>query len=211
LLESENLGTNPHPAHPQGIEKVRNTDNLCSHQPAAPSNEDQGGYFWCGWNVSRAGPGGGDPKQWWVRPFYRSWRQRPVQHLQQRFEPLRAGLCRGAVPRNARRFGGRRHIHRPCQIYCAGPADTNSCCNSLLGTEPDPGWFEVSGTSQAAPIRPSITADRDSYTGSHTADVNPLLYMLFNFASHPLPRHHRHRAGAAGCDQQRHVPYHIWL
>jgi hypothetical protein len=167
LLESENLGTNPHPAHPQGIEKVRNTDNLCSHQPAAPSNEDQGGYFWCGWNVLRAGPGGGDPRQWWVR--------------------------------------------RPCQVYCAGPADTNSCCNSLLGTEPDPGWFEVSGTSQAAPIRPSITADRDSYTGSHTADVNPLLYMLFNFASHPLPRHHRHRAGAAGCDQQRHVPYHIWL
>ncbi len=62
-LESDNPGTNPHPGPPaRGTETVWNVRNLCSDAPAAPSNGNQGGYFWCG----ATGAAGGGSSQYWA-------------------------------------------------------------------------------------------------------------------------------------------------
>jgi len=50
----------------------------------------------------------------------------------------------------------------------------------LTGSEPAPGWFQIGGTSLAAPLLVAIFADRDGYQGQRTGAANPLLYSLFN-------------------------------
>jgi subtilase family serine protease len=182
-LESDNPGTNPNPAYPQGVETVWNTGNLCSNQPAAPSNDNKGGYYWCTMNVQRVGAGGGGPSQWWGRPFYQRG-----PGVNSRFSSYGNGSTQCALA----------SVGTPCRetpdvsadsdpftglaAYCTGTADTNSLCNQLLGQEPVPGWVEVGGTSQATPMWAAITADRDSYTGLRTGNLNPLVYLLFNIA-----------------------------
>ncbi|MGH3405931.1 MAG: S53 family peptidase, partial [Streptosporangiaceae bacterium] len=49
-------------------------------------------------------------------------------------------------------------------------------------TEPAPGWFMIGGTSMSTPLWAATTADRDSFAGLRTGNVNPLLYLLFNTA-----------------------------
>jgi subtilase family serine protease len=184
-LESDNPGTNPHPAYPQGIETVWNTDNLCSSQPADPSNDNRGGYFWCARSVSQAGAGGGGPSQWWGRPFYQRGPGVDSQYSTYGNGSTDCALASAGTPcRETPDVSADADIFTGLAEYCTGPAGTNSWCNSLLGGEPDPGWFEVGGTSQATPIWASITAARDSYTGSRTGNINPLLYLLFNLAPH---------------------------
>jgi subtilase family serine protease len=182
-LESDNPGTNPRPAYPQGIETVWNTDNLCSNQPAEPSNDNQGGYFWCARSVSMAGAGGGGPSQWWGRPFYQRGPGVSSQYSTYGNGSTECALASAGTPcRETPDISADADIFTGLTEYCTGPAGTNSWCNSLLGGEADRGWFEVGGTSQATPIWASIAADRDSYTGSRTGNLNPLLYLLFNLA-----------------------------
>ncbi len=40
----------------------------------------------------------------------------------------------------------------------------------------------IGGTSMSTPLWAATTADRDSYTGLRTGNINPLLYLLFNIA-----------------------------
>jgi subtilase family serine protease len=182
-LESFNPGTNPHPAYPQGIETVWNTDNLCSSQPAGPSNDNQGGYFWCTRAVSQAGAGGGGPSQWWGRPFYQRGPGVSSQYSTYGNGSTQCALASAGAPcRETPDISADADIFTGPADYCHGPANTNSWCNSLLASQPDPGWFEVGGTSLSTPMWASITADRDSYTGSRTGNINPLLYLLFNTA-----------------------------
>jgi subtilase family serine protease len=182
-LESDNPGTNPHPAYPQGIETVWNTDNLCSSQPAAPSNDNRGGYFWCSRTVSQAGAGGGGPSQWWGRPFYQHGPGVNSQYSTYGNGSTHCALASTGTPcRETPDVSADADIFTGLAEYCTGAANTNSWCNSILGGEPDPGWFEVGGTSQATPIWASITADRDSYAGSRAGNLNPLVYQLFNIA-----------------------------
>jgi subtilase family serine protease len=183
-LESFNPGTNPHPAYPQGIETVWNTDNLCGNQPAAPSNDNLGGYSWCSRSVvSRAGAGGGGPSQWWGRPFYQRGRGVSSQYSTYGNGSTQCALASAGTPcRETPDISADADIFTGPADYCTGPANTNSWCNSLLSSEPDPGWFEVGGTSLSTPMWASITADRDSYTGSRTGNINPLLYALFTIA-----------------------------
>jgi subtilase family serine protease len=198
-LESDNPGTNPHPAYPQGVETVWNTDNLCSSQPPAPSNDNQGGLFWCARGVSMAGAGGGGPSQWWGRPFYQHGPGVNSPYSTYGNGSTHCALASAGTPcRETPDISADADIFTGLSEYCTGPANTNSWCNSLLGGEPDPGWFEVGGTSQATPIWASITADRDSYTGSRTGNINPLLYLLFNLA----PRTYFHDITGIGPAQQ---------
>ena len=38
------------------------------------------------------------------------------------------------------------------------------------------GWFGIGGTSLSSPLWAAVTADRDSYQGRRTGNINPLLY-----------------------------------
>jgi subtilase family serine protease len=182
-LESDNPGTNPHPAYPQGIETVWNTDNLCSNQSAAPSNDNKGGFFWCARSVSQAGAAGGGPSQWWGRPFYQQGPGVNSQYSTYGNGSTQCALASVGTPcRETPDVSATADIFTGLAEYCTGPANTNSWCNSLLAGEPLRGWFEVGGTSQSTPIWASIIADRDSYTGLRTGNLNPLAYLLFNIA-----------------------------
>jgi subtilase family serine protease len=180
-LESDNPGTNPDPAYPQGAETVWNVHNLCSNQAPAPSNGNEGGLFWCARSVSRVGAGGGGPSEWWGRPFYQRGPGVNSRYSTYGNGSTNCALASVGTPcRETPDISADADIFTGESDYCAGPANTNSWCNSLLSQEPDPGWFEVGGTSMATPMWASITADRDSYTGSRAGNLNPLLYLLFN-------------------------------
>jgi subtilase family serine protease len=183
-LESFNPGTNPHPAYPTGLETVWNTDNLCGSQPPAPSNGNLGGYSWCSRAVvSRAGAGGGGPSQWWGRPFYQRGPGVSSPYSTYGNGSTQCALASAGTPcRETPDISADADIFTGPADYCHGPANTNSWCNSLLSGEQDPGWFEVGGTSLSTPMWASITADRDSYTGSRAGNINPLLYALFSSA-----------------------------
>ena len=198
-LESDNPGTNPHPAYPRGAETVWNTDNLCSEQPPAPSNDNKGGFFWCARSVSQAGAGGGGPSQWWGRPFYQVGPGVNSQYSTFGNGSTDCALASIGTPcRETPDVSADADIFTGLAEYCTGPANTNSWCHSLLGGQPLPGWFEVGGTSQSTPIWTSIIADRDSYTGLRTGNINPLVYMLFNLA----PRKYFHDITGVGRAQQ---------
>jgi subtilase family serine protease len=42
------------------------------------------------------------------------------------------------------------------------------------------GWFQIGGTSLSGPLWAAIIADRDSYQGHRSANINPLLYFWLN-------------------------------
>ena len=65
--------------------------------------------------------------------------------------------------------------------YCTGSDNTPfSDCGSFESTYVLPGWFPIGGTSLSSPLLSGIFADRDSYTGQRTGNVNPLLVALFD-------------------------------
>jgi kumamolisin len=198
-LESDNPGTDPHPAYPQGVETVWNPHNLCSNQGPEPSNGNEGGFFWCARSVSRVGSGGGGPSQWWGRPFYQYGPGVNSKYSTYGNGSADCALARTGTPcRETPDISAEADIFTGGSDYCTGPANSNSWCNSLLSQEPDPGWFEVGGTSMASPLWSSIITDRDSYTRSRAGNINPLLYLLFNLA----PAYYFHDITGVGPAQQ---------
>ena len=104
--ETDNPGTNAHPAYPAAKETVWNVDNLCNE------STDEGGetgLFWC--NTTGAGGGGIQqllgPAVLPARPGH----QQPVHHPRQRHDPVRVRREGRRVPRGARRLGQRRPVH----------------------------------------------------------------------------------------------------
>jgi subtilase family serine protease len=162
-FESDNPGTNEHPgpARPN-VETVWNTDNLCSDQAPAASNDGQGGYFWCAFT----GAGGGGVSDVWRRPFYQLGRG--VGNSAMRETP--------DVSADADPYTGYAE-------YCTGNASTvESFCGTFSGGQPDPGWFGIGGTSLSSPLWSALIADRNGFQGHRTGNVNPLVYLLFNVA-----------------------------
>ena len=198
-LESDNPGTDPHPAYPQGVETVWNPHNLCSNQGPEPSNGNEGGFFWCARSVSQVGSGGGGPSQWWGRPFYQYGPGVNSKYSTYGNGSTDCALARTGTPcRETPDISAEADIFTGMSEYCTGPANTNSWCNSLLSSQPLPGWFEVGGTSQSSPLWASIITDRDSYTGWRAGNINPLLYLLFNIN----PGHYFHDITGVGPAQQ---------
>jgi subtilase family serine protease len=171
-LESDNPGTNPNPGPPAtGTETVWNVRNLCSSAAAAPSNDKQGGYFWCG----ATGAGGGGSSQYWGRPFYQ---QGPgVNNSYETFGngTTNCSLAATGTPcRQVPDISANADEYTPYAEYCTGSAATvNSVC-ATIGT--GGGWFGIGGTSLSSPLWAAVTADRDSYQGRRTGNINPLVY-----------------------------------
>jgi subtilase family serine protease len=185
-LEGDNPGTNPNPGAPApGTETVWNTDNLCSSQAPAASNDNEGGYFWC----AETGAGGGGFSQYWGRPFY----QRGPGVNNPNYSSSAGTVDSSGITECSLAATG-----SPCREdpdvsanadpytgyaeYCTGnpnPPDY-STCGTFSDSEPAPGWFGIGGTSLSSPLWAAIIADRDSYQGQRTGNINPLVYSLFN-------------------------------
>jgi kumamolisin len=169
-LESDNPRTNPNPGPPAtGTETVWNVRNLCSDAPAVPSNDKQGGYFWRGVGRRRRRiqpvlgpavlPGG-------------AGREQLVRDVRQRHDELLARHGGDPVP-PVPDISANADEYTPYAEYCTGSAATvNSVC-ATIGS--GGGWFGIGGTSLSSPLWAAVTADRDSYQGRRTGNINPLL------------------------------------
>ncbi|HUZ25038.1 MAG TPA: S53 family peptidase [Streptosporangiaceae bacterium] len=170
-LESANPGTNPKPAYPLGQETVWNVDNLCN---ASASEGGQPGFFWCG----ATGAGGGGSSEFWGRPFYQIGRgvnnpNTTVANGTTQCQLASTGTpCREApdVSANADEF-------TPYAEYCTNNANTpEGICGQFSSTNA-PGWFGIGGTSLSSPLWSAIIADRDSFQGHRSGNINPTLYL----------------------------------
>ena len=171
-LESDNPGSNPHPGRPaKGTETVWNVRNLCSNAPAAPSNDNQGGFFWC----AASGAGGGGSSQYWGRPFYQRGPGVNNSYVTYGNGTTNCSLAATGTPcRQVPDISANADEFTPYAEYCTGSAATvNSVC-ATIGT--GGGWFGIGGTSLSSPLWAAVTADRDSYQGRRTGNINPLLY-----------------------------------
>jgi kumamolisin len=170
-LESDNPGTNPNPGPPaKGTETVWNVHNLCSTAPAAPSNDKQGGYFWCG----ATGAGGGGSSQYWGRPFYQQGPGVNNSYVTYGNGTTNCSLAATGTPcRQVPDISANADEYTPYAEYCTGSAATpgSTCAGAGLN-----GWFGIGGTSLSSPLWAAVTADRDSYQGRRTGNINPLLY-----------------------------------
>jgi subtilase family serine protease len=182
-FESDNPGTNPSPGTPvTGDETVWNVDNLCSDQAAAADNGNQGGFFWC----AATGAGGGGSSQYWGRPFYQQGRGVNSRYTTYSGEAVTNGetactLAAAGTPcREVPDISANADPYTGYAEYCTGSASTpDSYCATFSGSEPVPGWFGIGGTSLSSPLWAALTADRDSYAGHRTGNINPLVYKWF--------------------------------
>jgi subtilase family serine protease len=180
-LTSDNPGTKAHPAYPQDIETVWNTDNLCSDHAAAPSNDNKGGYYWC--NDLPQGASGGGNSQWWGRPFY--------QHgpgVRSRYSTVGNGSTQCALAvsgtpcRETPDVSADGDPYTGFAEYCTGNKHLPYAFCTFTQNQPAPGWFNIGGSAESTSMWAAITADRDGYTRWRAGNINPLLYTLFNLA-----------------------------
>jgi subtilase family serine protease len=177
-LESDNPGTNPHPAYPaKGVETVWNVDNLCSN--SASSAGGQSGFFWC----AASGAGGGGSSEYWGRPFYQIARGVNNPNTTHANGTTQCQLASTGTPcREDPDISANADEFTPYAEFCTANANTpNSQCGFSSG-DLAPGWFGIGGTSLSSPLWSAIIADRDSFQGHRSGNVNPLLYLLDNVA-----------------------------
>jgi subtilase family serine protease len=177
-LESANPGTNPNPSYPTGVETVWNVDNLCN------TSADEGnfpGFFWC----AATGAGGGGASQFWGRPFYQVGPGVNSSFTTHGNGTTQCSLAAiGAPCREDPDVSANADEYTPYAEYCTANANTpGSSCGFSAGQTPA-GWFGIGGTSLSSPLWSAIIADRDSFQGFRSGNINPLLYLLLNVAPH---------------------------
>jgi subtilase family serine protease len=164
-LETFNPGQNAHPAYPKGAETVWNPYNLCN---ASARESGQPGSFWC----NSLGAGGGGTSMFWGRPAYQS---APGVTTASTHCSLAA---RGSPCREVPDISANGDPQTGYGEYCTGNPATNSFCAEFSAGLSPAGWFNVGGTSLSSPLWAGIIADRDSYQGHRSGNINPLLYLL---------------------------------
>ncbi len=177
-FESDNPGTNPTPAYPANVETVWNVDNLCN------ASADEGnfpGFFWC----AETGAGGGGNSSFWGRPFYQAG-----PGVNNSFSTKGNGTTQcsfaatGTPCREVPDISANADEFAPYAEFCTANANTpGSSCGFSAGQTP-PGWFGIGGTSLSSPLWSAIIADRDSFQGHRTGNINPLVYLLYNIDPH---------------------------
>jgi kumamolisin len=173
-LESDNPGTTANPSYPAGVESVWNVDNLCN------SSADEGGengFFWC----AETGAGGGGSSQWWGRPFYQFGKGVNNPNTTYANGSTQCALASsGTACREDPDVSANADEFTPYAEYCTGnpnPPDYSDC-GTFSGGENPPGWFGIGGTSLASPLWSAVIADRDSFQGFRSGNINPLMYTL---------------------------------
>ena len=179
-FENFNPGTNPHPSYPPGGEAVWNPQNLCSNAAPSAANDNQGGFFWC----AATGAGGGGSSQYWGMPSYQ--RGPGVINSGTTFGngTTHCSLAAKGTPcREAPDISANADEFTPYAEYCTGNANTPfSVCGTFSASQPVPGWFGIGGTSLSSPLVSAIIADRDSFHGNRSGNINPTLYRDYRFA-----------------------------
>jgi subtilase family serine protease len=177
-FENFNPGANPNPSYPTGQETVWNYLDLCN---ATATNEDGlNGFDWCAGN----GAGGGGNSQFWGRPFYQFGRGVTSSFTQHGNGTTECALAADGTPcREDPDVSANADENTPYAEYCTGNANTPfSVCGTFSGGQSPPGWFGIGGTSLSSPLWSGIAADRDSFQGFRSGNLNPLLYLLYNLA-----------------------------
>jgi kumamolisin len=174
-LETDNPGTNPHPAYPQGVETVWNVQNLCN---SSADEGNQTGFFWC----ANGGAGGGGNSQFWGRPAYQRGPGVSNQFSTAGNGTTQCSLAKvGAPCREVPDISANADEYTPYAEFCTGNANTPaSLCGTFSSGQTPPGWFGIGGTSLSSPFVSAIFADRVSFTGHRVGNANPLLYQLYN-------------------------------
>jgi subtilase family serine protease len=179
-LESFNPGASQHPVLPAGVETVWNTDDLCSNAAPGPANDNKGGFFWCG----QTGAGGGGASMYWGRPSYQFGPGVNSAFTARANSTTNCILAKAGTPcREDPDVSVDADEFTPYSEFCTGNANTpESVCGTFSAGQPSPGWFGIGGTSLSSPFWSAIIADRDSFLGKRSGNINPVLYTLFNLA-----------------------------
>jgi kumamolisin len=176
-MENFNPMASPQPAY-SSQESVWNVDGLCNSSanegsPLGPYPPITG-YDWCAITLA----GGGGSSTVFGRPAYQVGRGVNNPYTATGCSLASAGApCREIpdVSADADEF-------TPYAEYCTGNASTPDSYCAGFTAQPDPGWIGFAGTSAAAPLWSGIAADRDSWQGARSGNLNPLLYLLYNLA-----------------------------
>jgi kumamolisin len=177
-FENFNPGANPSPSYPAGQETVWNYLDLCN---ATATNEDGlTGFDWCAGN----GAGGGGNSQYWGRPSYQHGPGVNNPYTQYANGTTECALAATGTPcREDPDVSANADENTPYAEYCTGSTSTPfSVCGTFSGEQIPPGWFGIGGTSLSSPLWSGIAADRDSFQGHRSGNLNPLLYLLYNIA-----------------------------
>jgi subtilase family serine protease len=179
-FETFNPGTNPHPRYPRVGEAVWNVQNLCSDAGPSAANDNQGGFFWC----AATGAGGGGSSQYWGMPGYQRGPGVINPGTTYGNGTTHCSLAKNGTPcREVPDISANADEFTPYAEYCTGNANTpNSVCATFSGSQPVPGWFGIGGTSLSSPLVSAIIADRDSFQGHRSGNINPTLYVLYQIA-----------------------------
>ena len=174
-LRHDNPGVAAHPAYPARAETVWNVDGLCNSDPVGPAEGGEPGTFWCGAN----GAGGGGSSQYWGRPSYQRADGVTNVHTTYANGTTQCALApAGQACREVPDVSADADMYTGYAEYCTGGGSArNSACgeDSLDGAGD---WFPVGGTSLSSPLWSAIIADRDSYRGRRSGNINPFLYEL---------------------------------
>jgi len=172
-----NPGANPNPSYPTGQETVWNFMNLCN---SGPGSDGLTGFQWC------AGDGatGGGNSEYWGRPFYQFGPGVNNPFTVTANGSTNCQLAKTGKPcREDPDVSANADENTPYAEFCTGNANTPfSVCGQFSQFQTPPGWFGIGGTSLSSPFWSSIAADRDSFQGFRSGNLNPVLYLLYNLA-----------------------------
>ena len=180
-FENFNPGTTAHPRYPAKGEAVWNPQNLCSNAAPSPANDNQGGFFWCGPGV---GAGGGGSSQFWGMPSYQKGPGIINANTTVGNGTTQCSLAKTGTPcREVPDISANADEFTPYSEFCTGSAATPfSVCATFSGSQPVPGWFGIGGTSLSSPLVSAIIADRDSFQGHRSGNINLTLYRQYQIA-----------------------------
>jgi kumamolisin len=172
-----NPGANPNPSYPTGQETVWNFMNLCN---SGPGSDGLTGFDWCAGD----GAGGGGNSEWWGRPFYQFGPGINSSFTVKANGTTNCALAKTGTPcREDPDVSANADENTPYAEFCTGNANTPfSVCGTFSQFQTPPGWFGIGGTSLSSPFWSAIAADRDSFQGFRSGNLNPVLYLLYNLA-----------------------------
>ncbi len=172
-----NPGGNDHPSYPTGQETVWNFMNLCN---SGPGSDGLTGFDWCAGD----GAGGGGNSEFWGRPFYQFGPGINNPFTMTANGSTNCQLATAGTPcREDPDISANADENTPYGEFCTGNASTPfSVCGQFSQFQNPPGWFGIGGTSLSSPLWSGIAADRDSFQGFRSGNLNPLLYVLYNLA-----------------------------
>lgn len=174
-LESANPDMKAKPSYPTGVESVWNVDNLCN---TSASEGGVPGLIWC----AATGAGGGGNSMYWGEPSYQ---QGPGVGIRNKETAYGNGTTQcelatvGTPCRTDPDISANADEYTPYAEYCTANVDTPFSACGFSAAQTPPGWFGIGGTSLSSPLWSGIIADRDSYQGLRSGNVNPLLYSLY--------------------------------